>query len=278
MNIPEKLEPQESSCFFYTKSELASELFFYPLCVGRENCAPGYRIDRNRYDSFLVMYIRSGNGYVIQNHKELPFHQGDFVLVDCYGHHCYGSHTGCFIEWLHFDGVLARRYFELCIKNGPIIRGGYLAECQLQLKKIYDMFANKKKINEPQLSSRITYLLTELMQVSAGLSHQPESISAVEQMVSYISEHLNESMTIEELAKKVSLSPYYFLRLFKKETGYTPHEYIIRSRIDKAKYLLKSTQEPLKKIAADCGFGDTSRFSHVFKDITKMTPQRYRNS
>lgn len=88
---------------------------------------------------------------------------------------------------------------------------------------------------------------------------------------------MEQPLTLEQLAASVSLSPFYFARLFKQETGFPPpHEYIVRARVDKAKYLLISTSLPLKEIACRCGFGNECSFSTLFKKMSGCTPRGYR--
>ncbi|MCR5627211.1 MAG: helix-turn-helix transcriptional regulator [Lachnospiraceae bacterium] len=69
-----------------------------------------------------------------------------------------------------------------------------------------------------------------------------------------------------------SLSPYYFSRLFKAETSFTPHQYVIETRISAAKYLLTSTSEPISQIAYKTGFPDESSFCACFRKKENVTP------
>jgi transcriptional regulator GlxA family with amidase domain len=80
------------------------------------------------------------------------------------------------------------------------------------------------------------------------------------------------------LAGRVSLSRYYFTRLFKKETGYTPHKYVLMARINAAKFYLKSSRLSIKEISASCGFANECGFCAAFRRIVGITPMVYRNS
>ena len=85
------------------------------------------------------------------------------------------------------------------------------------------------------------------------------------------------SMTVAELAALVNMSEYHFLREFKKSEGVTPHEYSVKSAIERAKMLLASNMR-VNETAIEAGFSDPLYFSRVFKRYTGLTPTEYKNS
>ena len=99
-----------------------------------------------------------------------------------------------------------------------------------------------------------------------------------EETISYINEHFKEEITTELLSERVGLSPFHFIRTFKKETGFTPHEYLVRTRIDMAKYLLKNTGMSVKNICFATGFSCESVFCSAFKKNSGVSPNSYRKS
>jgi AraC-like DNA-binding protein len=94
----------------------------------------------------------------------------------------------------------------------------------------------------------------------------------------YIEQHFQEELTVERLAELLHISPSNFNRVFKKETGLTPVEYLIEVRIEKSKSLLRRKDIPIIEVAERCGFGSSSHFASSFKRLTKVTPSEYRNS
>lgn len=96
-------------------------------------------------------------------------------------------------------------------------------------------------------------------------------------ITSYINEHFAEDITIKDLAERALLSPYHFIRLFKKQVGFTPHEYLVNTRINTARYLLKNTGMSTKDICFQCGFSSESVFCNAFKKNTGQTPSAYRS-
>lgn len=97
-------------------------------------------------------------------------------------------------------------------------------------------------------------------------------------IVDYINDHLHQNLKLNDLAAIVQLSPYHFLRLFKQSTGVTPHQYILRSRIDRAKSLLQHSQLTIADIASRTGFCDQSHLTRQFKQLTGMTPKQFLQS
>jgi AraC family transcriptional regulator len=92
----------------------------------------------------------------------------------------------------------------------------------------------------------------------------------------YINAHLDLDLKLTELSSIVQISPYHFLRLFKKSVGMTPHQYILQQRIDRAKYLLKSSSLDISDIALRVGFCDASHLTRCFKNSLDMTPSQWR--
>ena len=94
--------------------------------------------------------------------------------------------------------------------------------------------------------------------------------------VLYIRKHLNEAIELEKLAEISCLSKDHFIRLFKKELGTTPLQYINQKKIEKSQLLLITEEIAVKEIAFQLAFEDYSYFNRLFKKITGVTPQEYR--
>ena len=97
-------------------------------------------------------------------------------------------------------------------------------------------------------------------------------------VMDFMEEHLAESVTIDALAALVRLSPYHFLRSFKRSFGEPPHRYWTARRIERAKALLANPGAPITDIALEVGFSETSAFSGAFRRVTGLTPTAYRRA
>jgi AraC family transcriptional regulator len=91
----------------------------------------------------------------------------------------------------------------------------------------------------------------------------------------FIEANLGEDCGLAELAANVQMSPYYFSRLFKQSTNYSPHQFVIRKRIERAQQLLREGRLPIVEIATKLGFSDQSHFARVFRSLVGSTPKRY---
>lgn len=110
--------------------------------------------------------------------------------------------------------------------------------------------------------------------VDAG--EKETSLSVLEDVILYIQEHYSEKLTSEELARIAGYQPQYFSRLFKKTVGVTPIEYINRYRVKRACYALLDSNDSILDISIQCGFQSCSYFIKKFKEISGVSPKRYR--
>jgi AraC-like DNA-binding protein len=85
-----------------------------------------------------------------------------------------------------------------------------------------------------------------------------------------------EDLSLSEVADVVGLSPFHFLRLFKRETGVTPYRFLMQARIRKAIELLRETSLPVTEIAFEVGFGDLSNFINFFRREIGCSPSQFR--
>lgn len=92
----------------------------------------------------------------------------------------------------------------------------------------------------------------------------------------YVEAHLSEDVRLEDLAGEAALSEYYFARLFRESTGESPHQYVIRRRMEAARGLLAETDWTVQRVAMAVGYDSASHFRTLFKRATGTTPSRFR--
>jgi AraC family transcriptional regulator len=98
----------------------------------------------------------------------------------------------------------------------------------------------------------------------------------MKQVLEFIRTHLGEELSLEVLAQQVGFSPYHFARLFRQAVGATPHQFVLRQRIERAQWLLQETTLPLAQVAGACGFAHQSHLTRVFKQQLGCTPRAFR--
>lgn len=256
---------------------MAREMLLYPICVGHFLYEPGYALQRDAYDSYLILYIENGSMTVALGGKNLTAGAGKFILIDCYQPHAYHTDVGCECYWCHFDGVTAKAFFRhITERMGNVFSLREPELPKLRIEAIYRCFSGGA-VREPVISRYLNDILTAFLLGSEQSSTVSNHHAMAEAVISYIGEHLKEFITVETLANQAGLSPYHFIRMFRKATGFSPHEYLRNARINTAKYLLVNTQLPLKDICLSVGFSCESVFCHAFKKTTEMTPTEYRN-
>lgn len=97
-------------------------------------------------------------------------------------------------------------------------------------------------------------------------------------LLTWITEHLDEDLSVDVLARRSHMSPRTFARRFRDETGTTPHTWVIAQRIRAAEELLELTEHPVEWIASEVGFGNAAALRHHFTRARGVSPQRYRRT
>ena len=109
------------------------------------------------------------------------------------------------------------------------------------------------------------------------LAHEPEqSTPLLRKIEAYLADNQNGSVSTKELAQRLHLSPCYFCKLFKKQTGLTFTEYRRRTRVEKAKRLLFDPFRRVSEVAFEAGFESIPYFNRVFRRLVGCSPSEYR--
>lgn len=138
-------------------------------------------------------------------------------------------------------------------------------------------------LNEPDARLSIGPLLVEaLLHACLRILKKPEAMQArranhtYDAICLFVQEHYQQPLARHFVAERFGLHPSHVSRLFRDEGNMRFTDYINLVRIERAKFLLKNYDMPLKEIAASCGFSDTAYFCRVFRMMTKITPTAYR--
>ena len=99
---------------------------------------------------------------------------------------------------------------------------------------------------------------------------------SVNQAIDYILRHMEEDVTLDDVAEYCHFSKYYFSRLFKETVGSTPQEFLIRLRLSNAAELMRTTADTIGDIALHCGYPNQLHFSQAFKKHYGLPPREWR--
>ncbi|MBV6627994.1 MAG: helix-turn-helix transcriptional regulator [Rivularia sp. (in: Bacteria)] len=160
------------------------------------------------------------------------------------------------------------------------IRDPLIENIGLALKTELELNGAESKFYAESMATALSIHL-----LSRYSSHQPQikkysgglSDYKLKEVTDYIQENLDKKLTQAELSSIVCMSPHYFATLFKQSMGITPYEYVMKSRIEKAKQLLLKRDLTIVEICSEVGFQNQSHFTRVFRQYTKTTPKRFRD-
>ena len=111
----------------------------------------------------------------------------------------------------------------------------------------------------------------EVKRFSGGLSAQK-----LRQVTAFVAENYGNDIRLSQLAHAAGMSSFHFAREFKRTTGTTPHQYLIKFRVERAKALLAQGEMPLTEVGLQSGFSHQSHFTRLFRRLTGTTPLSYR--
>jgi AraC family transcriptional regulator len=100
----------------------------------------------------------------------------------------------------------------------------------------------------------------------------------LKRVFSYIEANLDTATTLSELSRVADMSLYYFAVLFKQSTNLSPHQYVLRQRIERAKQLLRETKTSVLEISLSLGFEQPNNFARTFRRLTGTSPTNYRRN
>jgi AraC-like DNA-binding protein len=180
----------------------------------------------------------------------------------------YSTRAGWFLKNNDIHSLMLRSNAEL----------DYLHHRILQMLK-------RKASNSLQVDEMVMDLLEKVMQrisgdreevASIGDSLQQFHLGTVENAREYILQHFNENISLHQLAQHCYVSPFHFSRIFKSVMNVSPHQYLAEVRLNHAKILLTTTDDPVTDIAFACGYNSIEHFATAYRGKFKTNPTRYR--
>jgi AraC family transcriptional regulator len=206
-----------------------------------------------------------------------------------------GNHQSCF-ECGHDHSVGDRclsfmfdpAYFEAILSSVPGVRTAAFGMARLPpMMSLTRIFADAEMAgcqNDPVwFEQRALELAGEASRLAAGggsdLRGEPtrRDQQRIGSVLRRIENASDVPLGIGELAREAGMSPYHFLRTFCRVVGMTPHQFILRTRLQKAAVQLRRSSRPVLDVALDAGFADLSTFNRRFRTTMGVTPSAYRS-
>ena len=272
----------EKSRWFVSAPSISRPSFpFSASEAGLFYAGPRYFTERSEKDNYLLLFTLAGMGEVHTPRGDFELHTGQAALIDCMDYHLYrtASKKSWTFLWAHIDRNGVSCYAPLLFqdRNDAITLNDperFTADFQALCYAIeQDVLFSHADISN-RLSSMVTHLLSSYLFPEGHGGENPD----IEQARKYIQLHCAEALTMDEVAKQFHFSKYHFIRLFKKQVGLPPYEYLIDCRIRLSKKLLCNTSESISAIAIQVGFSSESNFIHQFRTTVGITPGVFRKN
>lgn len=237
-------------------------------------------VRKEGYPHHQIIYCTRGQGRLIFDGREYTISQNMcFFLPANYPHEYYTIGDLWETHWIAFNGFAADEILQKLDFTEPcvfILQDLYSLENIFQ--KIYSTLKSDK-LYGTFTSSGLTYdFLLEFHRLvynkieNGGVANK----SILMNVIDYIEEHYTEDIELATLCKLVNKTPQYLCKIFKRQLGFRPIEYITKKRIQHAKHLLLSTNKSINEISNTVGYDDISYFGVMFKKCEGVSPSEYR--
>lgn len=216
-------------------------------------------------------------------HEEVA--QGDILVVPAEVTSCtrwYGAGGIILLgfEPTVFDRIVGETAHSANIKLTPHFAtpDPFIYQLGLTLKTTLETYGVASRLYaETMTNALIVHLLQYYSSRCPVMRHYTGGLPQhkLQQVIDYIQAHLSQDFGLEDLAAVAQMSAHYFSQLFKQATGTTPHQFVISSRIERSKELLRQKHSSIAEVARCVGFVDQSHFHRHFKRLVGMTPRTF---
>ena len=267
-----------SDLYFSTPSEYARRMLFYMSTCGYYYTNYDYRIEREDYHNYMLFYICDGRLSLRSGSQTMVASAGQVGFLNCHEPHEYHTIGNTEFVWLHLDGSNTADFYEQAVQmhGGFVFDTPYAEQIKNGIYEIVFAFRNDQTLSEVRLSQKLYTLLVATVDTASQEAGQAEENDTVSKAMHFIQEQYMNPISLLDVATHVNMSQFHFSRLFKKDCGYSPHEYLILTRLTRAKHLLKTTGLPVKVIAQKVGYQNVSSFTNAFTDRVGISPTLFR--
>lgn len=249
------------------------------FCVNGMQCPPGHSYAVGYTDRYLIHYIINGKGKVVCDGKTYRLSRGNAFLISGKEKVYYEADMKepWYYMWIQISGDMADSFVKsvLLSRREPI----YTTERpDIIERRFRELAALENEKNSFIVSGAMFTLLGDMIKYSVrraeGDTRSPEEY--VTMCKSYIQMNRYRRLTVKELCSYVKLEHSYLYRLFMREVGMSPYDYIIMCKLKTAKKQLEETSLSIGEIALSVGYTDSLAFSKLFGKKVGMPPSEYR--
>lgn len=261
---------------------------FAKVAPGQPYPAPGHPADHH-FDfkkgrtlrALQILFIADGSGWIqtaTRERQRVTAESVVFLLPGEWHRYRPDPKTGWREHWVELDGWVVRSLIEegvinnrQCLFQG--IEGTGIAEL---FQKLHALLTARRQYTVPELANTAHQLLGLCTELSNSGKSPSRIAGVVRRAEEHLAEHHGENVDLEALAQKLGVGYSYFRRIFREQTGLSPWQYLLRSRLARAQRIMASGEETLASIAETAGFGSAFHFSAAFKKAHGVSPDTWR--
>lgn len=257
----------------HDKFNLDSESFLQVNSCGiqlsHENAIISFR-KKGRVD-YHILYVSEGNCEAEYENSKISIQRGGFVLYPPHMPQRYKLYENTKTIWLHFNGYNVGTILDEARLSCGVHNSGFSALVEKMLIQLISEHNRSLYVsNEKGLLLSVLYNLGKLV------NNVHSTDSKINDCISFIVTNYSSQVNVEELAAYCNLSRSRFMHLFREIAGMPPHTYQQMLRINSSKTMLLSTNLSIANISRLVGYDDPLYFSRLFKNITGVSPKRFR--
>lgn len=261
------------------KNEILSNLLL--TWAGCYTKAYGHVVNNRLLCDHVIIYCVDGLGWLKLADKCWTITKGDIFVCPPDIAHSYGADDKApwTKYWVHFRGKEAGAYMEMLglTLDSPILHIGENTKIIAWLQDIFNILkTGYTQSNLLFATSFLCNILSCLCSLSMNGQLNKALDMNVEKVITHMLDNIGGSLSLQQMSGFTNLSKYHFIRLFKEITGYTPVDYYIRLKIQKACELLEESNVTISSISTAMGFSSPYYFSLTFKRIVGKSPRYYR--
>lgn len=249
---------------------------------GKEKCVANHVFGPYVRKDYVIHFIKEGKGSYLWNKKKYELKKGQAFLIYPQEETTYKADAKdpWSYLWIGFHGYRAEEFVDHMgfSRKQPVIKINNIKQVEEHIDHM--LSANKltcanelKRLSE--LLALFAYIMEEQPQIDKTKAAYPGELY-VRYAIEYMMNHYNEKIKIDDLADIIGISRSYFTGIFKKEVKMSPQEYLKNLRMEKAAFLLHSSDDSIQVIAQQSGYDDSLSFSKAFKQKHGVSPSVFR--
>lgn len=278
------LEANQISSYIYRFQEAVTPLAVNLFAIGRERKTMEYSFEGLTRDdpggAYLFQYTISGYAVIRVGDQLFRLDEGKAFFVPFRSDYHYylpeeSDNYECLFATL--DGNEAHRCWQYMNSHlGPVHSYSDHSSPIRMLSLMYQE-TSAKKVTDTYKSSMIAYqFLMELYRYCRGIGQSKEWPAIVTQAVRYMDEAYRDIGGLDDVAKQIGISKFHLIKLFNRNLGKTPIEYLTKKRMEIAVELLRTTNDSLDEISQRIGYQNVNYFSKVFRKMLGVPPGKLR--